>query len=374
MKNKESKVKKNIRAGNGFIHFTFIFPLFFLFSLFSFLFIGCDLFSSVKEDDLLKRIDEEIAWANAAKINIIVAYPNAWGTSPQLGTGRCFDIKRPSETPRKGYTFNVEFNPNVDYALLGWRAYRTDDLPNGWTSSPDNTENKLRNIKQIENIILPEIDENGGIGGVTINASETNVTLIPFCRAQPRIVSSSPDKNAAYYSRANPIIITFASTLQQDSVKFDLNNISITYRELDEQSGQPKNEIKRLDGLGQIDPPPPHYKVPRFPDSRTILIEPIIDSKFEYPDSSGFFYSIFSAPENSEISLTLGRGIKTAMGSNWEKPVTFVWRTNEGGAIVDFWEASYENGQFAISWNVEGGDGIPEVTYSYDGGITTDNV
>ena len=64
--------------------------------------VSCSLFNAPQQDDYFKKIDEEIAWANATRLTVNVAFPPEWGGSPQAGVNRCFDEKRANETPRAG--------------------------------------------------------------------------------------------------------------------------------------------------------------------------------------------------------------------------------------------------------------------------------
>ncbi|MDR0313778.1 MAG: hypothetical protein LBI14_09280, partial [Treponema sp.] len=50
------------------------------------LLISCDLFNGPIQPDFIGKIDAEIAWANAARLNVRVEYPSGWGTSsPSTG-------------------------------------------------------------------------------------------------------------------------------------------------------------------------------------------------------------------------------------------------------------------------------------------------
>jgi len=146
---------------------------------------SCDLFNAPKQPDYLSKIDADIAWANAAKITVTVAYPPEWGVSPQRGTGSCGDT-------RVGYPFDVEFDPYAEYALLRWEAYATQSLPGNWLTVSDPEAVLLSKARKIDNPSLPIMSQSGGSGKVTLYSSE-DVTLIPFSREQPRVVQSVPD-------------------------------------------------------------------------------------------------------------------------------------------------------------------------------------
>ena len=133
---------------------------------------SCDLFNGPKVD-LFKVISDEVDWASAAKVAVTVAFPPAWGVSPQMGTGKCGDT-------RVGYEFEINFSVNQEYAMLGWRAYRTADMPENWTDNPETyLESEKNPIPRFEGIRLPSVGEGGGAGKVTVTAAE-DITLVPY--------------------------------------------------------------------------------------------------------------------------------------------------------------------------------------------------
>jgi hypothetical protein len=82
-----------------------------LFSLFFFLFsfVSCELFNAQYDPDYWQKLEDEIAWANAPKLTVAIAFPATWGTSnPQQGT------ITPARDIRKGYStnFEIEFTPS----------------------------------------------------------------------------------------------------------------------------------------------------------------------------------------------------------------------------------------------------------------------
>ncbi|MCL2066990.1 MAG: hypothetical protein FWG99_05960, partial [Treponema sp.] len=150
----------------------------FIFSLLSFLF-SCDLFSGSTDNDLLKKIDEEIAWANAAKLTVRVDYPVEWGASPQQG-----DLNR--ENTRKGYEFNVEFTPMPGYGFEKWLAFPAAEY---------NALDKTKTAAEVEGLAFNsssvKITFSEGASGAKIAAvtifTDTPVTLVPWCSNRPRL-------------------------------------------------------------------------------------------------------------------------------------------------------------------------------------------
>gem|GEM_PF-1909111 len=183
----------------------------FIFYLLSFLF-SCDLFSGDTDNDLLKKIDAEIAWANADRLTVTVAIPSGWGTSPQIGTNRCYDNTQTTQTPRKGYPFTVEFTPELAYSLDHWRAYLTSSLPANWTSDPSLLDTAPR-IDGSSVSVPAGLPARGGSGSFTINTS-LPVTLIPWCKTEPYVLRTSPRHAPdTLYPRGTDIVIYFNAPL-----------------------------------------------------------------------------------------------------------------------------------------------------------------
>ena len=160
---------------------------FLLFSLLPFLFISCDLLSG-KDDDILKNIDDEIAWANAPKLNVTVAFPLEWGASPHAGTNRCFDIVRTSSNPRRGYAFEVEFTPDPAYSFQEWRAYANSTLSSldtDWLLDPDILDRE--NVPRLDGVVVPELPARGGKGDFVAHTTEL-LTLVPWCKTEHYVI------------------------------------------------------------------------------------------------------------------------------------------------------------------------------------------
>ena len=165
----------------------------FAFLFFAFTFVSCGLFNTPVDPEYIKNIDEEIAWANAARLFLNVAFPPEWGVSTQMGENKCFDVQRKSERPRAGYPFNVEFTPNSGYWFVEWLAFEF-------------TENfRLESITGLEFDAAKDLSLKAGVeipaaaetvtGAFTTNitiSADKKVTLVPFCSERPRITQSNP--------------------------------------------------------------------------------------------------------------------------------------------------------------------------------------
>ena len=147
----------------------------------SLLFFSCDLFTGPKVD-LLKKINKEAEWANAARLSVRIDYPGEWGTSsPSPGT-LSMDIRR-------GYRFNVEFTSLPGYGFEQWLAIPTSEY---------NSLDKSQSANQITSLngkgvtITEDISVTGArTAAVTITTS-TPITLVPWCSNRLTIIRSNP--------------------------------------------------------------------------------------------------------------------------------------------------------------------------------------
>ncbi|MDR3019449.1 MAG: hypothetical protein LBU66_00930, partial [Treponema sp.] len=195
-------------------------------SFFSFLLFSCELFTPDEDSDLWKKLDNDIAWDNASRLTVTVAYPQEWGASPQYGRNRCYDIARTSQLARAGFAFEVEFTPDILYSVQRWRAYKTSDitreaLGGDWLQDQSLLNNN--NVQELKDVKFPNLRGRGGKGNFIINTTEP-VTLIPWCRAEPYVIktepqtSSIPDPGEQWvYDFTQPIKIYFNEALDPDT-------------------------------------------------------------------------------------------------------------------------------------------------------------
>ncbi|MDR0623656.1 MAG: hypothetical protein LBG10_04435, partial [Treponema sp.] len=309
-----------------------------------FSFGACDLLINKPEIDLEKTMDAEIAWANAPRLTVGLSYPDEWGGSnPPRGTITSLDI-------RKGFPFDVEFTPSAAYSVLGWRAYRTSALPANWI---DNPAAALEGVKQLEEgaVSIAAAGENKST--VTLTISDP-VTLIPWCRDQPRIISTDPslDVPGVYYSPAKTITITFAAPLDGTTVRFGEDYIMIEARNISD--GVPTGPAFNVCGAGEG--ALTWFNAPVY-SLRTITIE----TGSIIPD------------ENVEITVRVGTGITSALSANgMAGAVSFSYRTRSSSAAnIDSWTASYDPDANTITVGYTDSQGTAdrrEAWYSVNGG------
>ncbi|GHV94887.1 hypothetical protein AGMMS50293_12070 [Spirochaetia bacterium] len=274
---------------------------------------GCsDLFNTDKEDMLLNKIDEQVRWDNAKRLEVVVAVPEGWGTSPQTGTGRAGDT-------RKGFDFTVEFNPSSAWGFSGWIAVRNEDY-NGADTDPAKALDD-------ETVIIKESAGAAGsrIATVTINTTEP-VTLVPWCEARPRVSQSNPPLiNAGVsYSRGQQIKIWFTAGLDQNTVKFGAEYIEISAQTIGDSS-EPYNDPDTVgvneagDMTGRAEGASKFFYDPEYDSaSRTVTIRPGNNAN-----------GTRTPPADVIITVTVGTKVTGANGNGMIAPVSFYYRTND---------------------------------------------
>ncbi|MCL2443998.1 MAG: right-handed parallel beta-helix repeat-containing protein, partial [Treponema sp.] len=292
---------------------------------------------------MLAKIDAEIAWANAARLNVTVAYPQQWGTSLQRGTGRAGDT-------RVGYAFDIDFTPDPEYTFIEWRAYDTNELnrlyPN-WINQ-NNVIRHLRSMPMLNDVDLPKFDLGGGSGKVKVNSDKIlNITLVPVSSEQPRIARSTPDDTTEIFQSARAISIVFAAPLRANTVIFARDHIEISSQRFDPETGNNIDQPIAIDGL--INEETRRYANPLYNTmTNTITINPVNNG----PEA------------HSIVTLRLGRQILSSNGSNLTA-VTIRWKT--GGEILTVIdpEAVYNSGsqEIIVTWDFEGPVAEAEVNW-----------
>ena len=324
--------KKSSLTANHYPLITFLALLFTVH--YSLITLACNL--NVSRTDILDIIDKEVAWAHADKLAVTVVYPQEWGSSPQNGTGKCCDIIRKDQTPRKGYEFSVQFNPNAAYGDAQWRAYKTADLPEGntWYISTTSITDALAPLadKKLTSAEVVFSPNTGSVSTVKSKISDA-ITIIPWSEKQPRVIGASPPLNAAedFRRMANKdITVTFAAPVDRNTLKFNTGTetgfISITGKDADTGAS-----------IGNMST---YFVTPFLYDEDTCTLT--IQSKGNIPDGL-------------VVTVRLGTGIMSVGGSiGMAKSVVLTYRTmapNSDTSICS-WQAFYDEDQehIALEW------------------------
>jgi len=299
----------------------------------SLLFVACDLFTG-PQVDIFQQISEEVDWSHAAKLNVKVDFPSTWGVSPQQGTNRCYDNKRPNENPRKGYEFKVEFTPDTAYTLTAWLAFRTSDLPSNWLDDP--TTIAAENVQSLGpgEVTLPQPVAGGGTFNFKVHTVDP-VTLVPWCQTQPRVTRTEPRHRPEGnpYARATDIVIYFNGALNANTVKFadteTTNGIWITSAKDD--------NVKNNKDEEWYNPP-------------------------EYSTAGGFFTVTMTVgtlpPEGSFMTVTV-KGIKNAQGEAMDGDYSFSWNTSSAVAVsLTSYSAVYNSDNITVTYTQTNADDV----------------
>ncbi|MCL2443729.1 MAG: hypothetical protein FWD13_09760 [Treponema sp.] len=305
--------------------------------------INCEI-----DPDYLKKIDNEVAWHNAKKLEVSIAFPPSWGTS-NPGQGL---IQRNVIDIRLGYTFEIDFTPVTEFSLVGWRAYATEDLTlaklgiNNWLQNLNYLDNEWRKTQEglepIDQLSIGEgldieisnISHRGGRGTFKININK-DVTLIPYCNTEAYIISSEPrDNKQGLWPVMSPIILYFNAPLDPD-MTWTLGGEMI--------------KINAKDSEGNYSIPLNNYYETPVYQSRFGLHTVTISPRITNPPG-----------DNLEVEMTIGPNIFNANDPNQEYKMTvdkIYWTTTvrdlPQGSIAA-WGAKYENNSITVSWTIDG--------------------
>ena len=301
--------------------------------LFLVLFIttSCDLFTGPKVD-LFQIISDEVDWHNAAKLTVRVDHPNIWGRSNPTGN------ITPTKDIRKGYAFELEFTPNLEYSFNGWRAYKTSSLQANWTTAnPEGVLDALESERlALAGLVeVPDISSRGGAGSFKIHTTEP-ITLVPFCKTEPYVTwTTPPNSPVTAYSRNTDIIIYFNAPLNFISgavltTLFTSETIKITA-----DDGIAKTKISGNTSA---------YNAPVYTENT---------------DSGQYKITIKASdvPGNRLIEVTIGLDIFNKTGNKMSKPEIFSFGTAaaSGGGSIATWGASYNtDNTITVNWTKTG--------------------
>ena len=267
----------------------------------------------------MKKIDDEIAWSNAAKLTVVLNFPGSWGQG---------SITTIADNRRLGYDFDINFTPLQGYSIENWRAYRTDDIETyresqgvnwNWMQDADPAAEltKMQNVigvlewgkdKDIELVSTPQ----SGFGTFVIKINITeSVTIVPLCSNAPGIRFIYPPikeegSPLEYYRPTETIIIDLTSPVDPETVRLETNYIEIFAFDL--ANGEPTGAEINLTESG--------YFTARWNAGLwRIIIEPDMESA--------------SYIENKMITVKLGEEIKNIMEySIIGQPISFSWKTS----------------------------------------------
>ena len=174
---------------------------------------GCDLFSNMPENDLEKKLDDQIAYTLAAPANLrIGSIPGSVNTIPPFLAGQ-----------KQGYPFTVYFTANPAWAFTGWEAVLSSDFTaylNG-----DRQERLSIAGKAMPYVKLEETTDTYGnkTGDATVTVySGADLTLVPHCVERLKVTSSNLPGNFTDRKVTNyPIQIWFSREIDPACLNFD---------------------------------------------------------------------------------------------------------------------------------------------------------
>jgi len=337
----------------------------------SLLTVLCSLFIAAcdVDHDFMQRIDDEIAWSNADRLNVVLSAPGSWGNG---------SIKTRIENVRKGYNFEVEFNTMPGFSLIEWRAYKLSELEKkgadwNWTTLADPLDelNKARiqdgvmydpifewkegEDKEIE--LRSPVRHAGGVFDFRININPNEqIVLVPICSNAPGIRLTHPpmkEEGAGLdppFPPTETITIDLTAPVDQTTVRLEAGYIEILAWDLG-TNGVPEGDAVYLTESG-------YFNIRWNAGLWRIIIEPTLEG--------------VSVIENKMITVKLGKEIKNIMGysiagiDTQNPSINFSWKTNK---LVDVTvlelEASYdeEENTITVKWTLSG-DNTARISYT----------
>ena len=301
--------------------------------------VSCDLFNKPKDPHFIKKIDAEIAWANAKKLTVHLSFDRNWGTS-NPGQGKI--TPKPMDI-RQRYAFDIEFNPDTAYSLAEWRAF-SGELPQGWEEDISQLEDegiKARELEIGKDFVLvsaPEIFSRGGNYSMKINVTGI-VTIVPWCKTEPRITRTEPRfMPNMELPRGSVISIYFNAPLDESSVQ---NAITIT------SDGKDYSE---------------HYTVGYF-DTAGQFVVALAPKSGNLPEAE------------KEITVTVksGEGGIANIQGEWMQgdDAVYTWKTQDAAEVsVETWGAVYNDssGTIDVEWKLTGEIDRVEAFYTVNRG------
>jgi len=286
---------------------------------------ACDLFNPLPEGDLQAAIEENVRWANAARLSVTVHIPSGWGTSPQLGTNKCYDNKRTNETPRQGYAFTVEFTPSSSFGFERWLAFRTADYAAlDFNKSAAEIASSALNGDEAA-ITESESATGAKIANITINITEP-VTLVPWCSNRLTVTRSNPPliPSLSAFPYDQKISLWFNMAVKPDSVIMgETIRVSATYLSGD------RLPFEKISGNVAItDGDISQYFEASFPEplNQPHLVVLSVKKSEEHPDYPAEDLRLL------DINVEVGPGVQNLNGLTMPARQAVSYRTNASAA------------------------------------------
>jgi len=277
----------------------------FVCTLLACLFCACELFNNPVDPDFVRRLDDEVAWANAAKLTVSIAFITEWGTSnPPQGT------ITPSMDIRRGHSFNLEFVASGGYSFVNWLAFDSNEYNLSLLLMEYEEALALSLNGNGVEVVRENANSAGAIpASITINITSP-ITLVPFCSDRPAVIQTTPPliNTGRTQSRGKNIEIFFNMPIIVETAKFGPGFIELNAEDLD---GYPY----RGDGIKYasiID----HFHPPVYDSSyRSITIRPRGGSDLP--------------PGDLLIIVKIGTNITGENKNTLASPVEFSYVTND---------------------------------------------
>ncbi|MCR5285194.1 MAG: hypothetical protein K6D95_06330 [Treponema sp.] len=163
--------------------------LFFTLSIFALILTGCQNF--IEGSGFKKQLDEDIAYANAKELSVII--------SPDENTGST--IPAGKHVVKQGYSFEVSFNESSDYCFIKWIAVSAE------------TGEEVEDAVDFEDATALKTK-------ATLRTDSSDVRIKPLCEARISVKQCYPSDGANKVSYNERIRVYFTKELDESAFIF----------------------------------------------------------------------------------------------------------------------------------------------------------
>lgn len=310
-KDKQMKFKKIfflIKESLKFRRGTFVFAAAMLLSL---CFVAACSF--MEDDEFFGKIENEVAVANADKMNVYIRYANTrFGKTSPADAGYF--------TAKNNVAFSVSATTNTDYGFFKWAAFSTKDFDpakqyQNLIYNNDEEYNELFAPLELPETVVKFSNKNSQSTDVTIYTTRNDIWIIPVIVSRP-VLSNTFPKTTVKPVRNSPLRIQFSKPMDEASFE---NNFTIGEGNIDGGF-----KLSLVDITDKFD-----YK---FNDAKDLIT-------FTFKEDSDRAVSGFNAQNyvrisfNEDISDIYGYKMSASDSREWEIGTTY---DRDAPIIVEF--------------------------------------
>lgn len=269
--------------------------------------------SFMEDDEFFGKIENEVAVANADKMNVYIRYANTrFGKTSPADAGYF--------TAKNNVAFSVSATTNTDYGFFKWAAFSTKDFDpakqyQNLIYNNDEEYNELFAPLELPETVVKFSNKNSQSTDVTIYTTRNDIWIIPVIVSRP-VLSNTFPKTTVKPVRNSPLRIQFSKPMDEASFE---NNFTIGEGNIDGGF-----KLSLVDITDKFD-----YK---FNDAKDLIT-------FTFKEDSDRAVSGFNAQNyvrisfNEDISDIYGYKMSASDSREWEIGTTY---DRDAPIIVEF--------------------------------------